>query len=554
MIPRVLGIIVLYLTHSQILCINRNTLYQIGLIHRSVKKVNFYSQGSPSYIVVKLVPTLAAIPPNCSIKSLQRYKETVTSLVQPISDNLGYLQDKLVTGQSRRRRRFAGVAIGLAALGVAAAAQATAAVALVETRENAGKIQALSESIQNTNQAVHSLKTALGFSATAIQAIQNQVNEVINPAINKLSCEVLDSQLASMLNLYLIHLTTVFQTQLTNPALTPLSIQALTSVLQGTSGVLMNSTNSTLTQPMDLLATGLITGQIISVNMTSLQLIIATFMPSIAELPNAVLHSFFRITTSVNLTEVMIQSPEFIMEQNGVFYDFNTAHCQLGDNNVYCPYIDAARLSSTMTNCINGKLGDCVFSRVIGSFPSRFVSLNGAILANCKFMRCNCLAPEKIITPLDGEMISLIDLRVCQKLTLGTITFEISQPVNVSFQGGFVANAGQIIVTNPFDISAELGQINNSLNDAQGFLDQSNNWLKVSGWISNSGSLFIAGIVVIGLIVLCIVIIIYINVQIIREVNRLRSFIYRDYVLDHDKAPYSPELSSPHRKSLKTVS
>ncbi|AAM82286.1 fusion protein [Tioman virus] len=502
---------------------NKNSLLSVGLVHKSVKNLYFYSQGSPSYIVVKLVPTLGNVPGNCTLNSLVRYKSTVSSLLSPLAENLEYLQKTLTVSRGGRRRRFAGVAIGLAALGVAAAAQATAAVALVEARQNAAQIQSLSEAIQNTNLAVNELKTAIGASATAIQAIQTQINEVINPAINRLSCEILDAQLASMLNLYLIHLTTVFQNQLTNPALTPLSIQSLQSLLQGTSSVLTNITSSSKLALNDALVTGLITGQVVGLNMTSLQIVIAAYVPSVAKLSNAVVHNFIRITTSVNGTEVIIQSPTIIMEQNEVMYDLKTGHCTESDLNIYCPYVDAQLLSPGMTNCINGRLNDCTFSKVVGSFPTRFAAVEGAILANCKYLQCNCLTPPYIITPLNGEMISMIDLSKCQRLDLGTIVFDINNPVNVTFNGNYRADVGQMIVTNPLDISAELNQINTSLSNAQGFLSKSDAWLHVSQWVTNSGTIFI--ILIIGLIVGIVYMIIntYVVVQIIKEINRMRT-------------------------------
>nr|AZK16199.1 fusion protein [Teviot virus] len=514
--------LLLMLYPSCICGINKDKLLSIGLVHKSVKNLMFYSQGSPSYIVVKLVPTLGNLPENCTLNSLKRYKSTVTSLLTPLSDNLNYLQQTLTVSKGSRRRRFAGVAIGLAALGVAAAAQATAAVALVEARQNAAQIQSLSESIQNTNLAVTELKTAIGASAVAIQAIQTQVNDVINPAINRLSCEVLDAQLASMLNLYLIHLTTVFQNQITNPALSPLSIQSLQSLLQSTSGILTNMTAGSNLVLNDALATGLITGQVVGMNLTSLQIVIAAYVPNVAKLTNAIVHQFIRITTSVNGTEVIVQSPTQIMEQNEVMYELRSDHCSESVMNIYCPYIDAQLMPPTSTNCINGQLNDCTFSKVVGSFPTRFAAVEGAILANCKYLQCNCLVPPYIITPLKGEMISMINLSKCQRLDLGTVVFEINNPVNVTFNGNYRADVGQLIVTNPLDISAELNQINTSLSNAQTFLSKSDAWLRVSQWLSNSGTIFIILLIGLGIGVIYMVINTYVVVQIIKEINRIR--------------------------------
>ncbi len=504
--------------------INRVALLQVGAVHKQYRQLSFYTQGPASYIVVKLVPSLNSVPNNCTINSLDRYKATVADLLRPLADNIASLNNALVP--QHRRRRFAGVAIGLAALGVAAAAQTTAAIALVETRANSQKLQAMSESIQNTNQAVQEIKGAISASAVAIQAIQTQINEVINPSLTKLSCEIIDNQLASILNLYLIQLTTVFQNQLTNPALSPLSVQALSSIMQSTAVALNNLTSNNSNINADLLTAGLITGQVVGVNLTSLQIIIAAFTPSIADLPGAIVHDFIIITTAVNKTEVQVQIPQRIMEQNGVIYNFPGSECKAGLHRIYCPYSDASTLSRPVQSCLNGNLHDCIFANVIGSFPTRFATVNGVIFANCQFMSCSCLNPQKIIYPMDGEMISQIDVTKCMRLNLNLLDFIITTQSNITFQSQFSANLDQIIKTNPIDLSAELKQINTSLDNAQGFLDKSTAWLKMSGWIDNSGTVFIILIIAVVVIIAYMVFISYAFFQTVKEIRIIKKSLY----------------------------
>ncbi|AFX75108.1 fusion protein [Achimota virus 1] len=508
--------------------INSKVLTQLGVITKHTRQLKFYSHSTPSYLVVKLVPTINTESTVCNFTSLSRYKDSVRELITPLAKNIDNLNSILTI--PKRRKRMAGVVIGLAALGVAAAAQATAAVALIEAKKNTEQIQALSESIQNTNKAVSSIEKGLSSAAIAVQAIQNQINNVINPALTALDCGVTDAQLGNILNLYLIKTLTVFQKQITNPALQPLSIQALNIIMQETSSVLRNFTKTDEIEHTDLLTSGLITGQVVGVNLTNLQLIIAAFIPSIAPLNQAYILDFIRITVNINNSESMIQIPERIMEHGISLYQFGGDQCTFSDWSAYCPYSDATLMAPGLQNCFRGQAADCVFSTVMGSFPNRFVSVQGVFYVNCKFIRCACTQPQRLITQDDSLSLTQIDAKTCRMLTLGFVQFSINEYANVTYSFKNNVTAGQLIMTNPIDLSTEIKQMNDSVDEAARYIEKSNaalNKLMYGGRSDIVTTVLLVGFI---LLVVYVIFVTYILKILMKEVARLRNSNHPDLI------------------------
>nr|WEF40187.1 SOSV_postfusion_F_protein [synthetic construct] len=456
--------------------VNIQLLQSLGVINTHKRQLAFYNQQPPSYLVIRLLPTLNIPKQNCTLNSINRYEKAVKDIIKPISDNLNWLSDNLIP--KRRGKRFAGAAIGLAALGVAVAAQATAAVALVEARANAEKISSMSAALQETNQAVSSLTAAMASSGIAIQAIQNEINNVIHPILNQVQCGVLDSQIASILNLYLIKITTIFNNQLTNPALHRISIQALSVLMQSTKDSLKNLTAGDTQTSLDLIRTNLIEGQIVAVNMTTLQMVIAVYIPAVAKLESAVLLDFISITVSSNQSEVMLQLPSRILEVGNNIYTFKGDQCTLTETTAYCLYSDAVPVNEKISDCMKGIQSSCIFTRIIGSFANRFASVNGAIFANCKSLTCSCTQPDGLIYQPDNVPLTIIDKIKCSKLNIGHLTFNIRDSTNATIDLHTDLSDSQITITNPLDLSAELTQINNSVINSHLHLMNSENILR----------------------------------------------------------------------------
>ncbi|ADI80727.1 fusion protein [Tuhoko virus 3] len=459
-----LTILIALVGNHESTCMNINFLQSLGQINSQKRFLNFYTQQPPSYMVIRLVPTLQLSANNCTLGSIVRYRNAIKELIQPMDENLRWLSSNLIP--QRRGKRFAGVAVGLAALGVAVAAQATAAVALVEARANAEKIASMSQSIQETNKAVTSLSQAVSASGIAIQAIQNEINNVIHPILNQVQCDVLDARVGNILNLYLIKVTTIFQNQLTNPALQRLSTQALSMLMQSTSSYLRNLSSSESAINADLSMTNLIEAQIVGINMTNLQLVLAVFIPSIARLNGALLYDFISITISSNQTEVMLQIPHRVLEIGNSLYTFEGTQCEMTKLNAYCLYSDAIPVTESLRDCMNGLFSQCGFVRIIGSFANRFASVNGVIYANCKHLTCSCLQPDEIITQDTNVPLTIIDTKRCTKISLGHLTFTIREYANVTYSLRTEIANSQITVVSPLDLSSQLTTINNSLADA----------------------------------------------------------------------------------------
>ncbi|ADI80713.1 fusion protein [Tuhoko virus 1] len=503
--------------------IDTTALTSIGAVIASSKEIMYYAQSTPNYIVIKLIPNLPNIPSQCNFSSIAYYNKTLLDLFTPISDNINMLHQRL--SNTGRNRRFAGVAIGLAALGVATAAQVTAAFALVEAKSNTAKIAQIGQAIQNTNAAINSLNAGIGGAVTAIQAIQTQINGIITDQINAATCTALDAQIGTLLNMYLLQLTTTFQPQIQNPALQPLSIQALHRIMQGTSIVLSNLTDSSKYGLNDALSAGLITGQIVSVDLRLMQITIAANVPTLSRLENAIAHDIMRITTNVNNTEVIVQLPETIMEHAGRLYQFNKDHCLSSTQRFFCPYSDAKLLTSKISSCLSGIRGDCIFSPVVGNFATRFISVKGVIIANCKFIRCTCLQPEGIISQLDDHTLTVIDLKLCNKLDLGLIQFDLQVLSNISYEMTLNTSQNQLILTDPLDLSSELQTMNQSINNAANFIEKSNSLLNSSTYEFNRSVALLVALILLSLTILYVIVLTCVVKLLVHEVSKNRRHI-----------------------------
>nr|AZM69157.1 fusion protein [Mumps virus genotype G] len=475
------------------ICVNINILQQIGYIKQQVRQLSYYSQSSSSYIVVKLLPNIQPTDNSCEFKSVTQYNKTLSNLLLPIAENINNIASP--SPGSRRHRRFAGIAIGIAALGVATAAQVTAAVSLVQAQTNARAIAAMKNSIQATNRAVFEVKEGTQQLAIAVQAIQNHINTIMNTQLNNMSCQILDNQLATSLGLYLTELTTVFQPQLINPALSPISIQALRSLLGSMTPAVVQATLSTSISAAEILSAGLMEGQIVSVLLDEMQMIIKINIPTIVTQSNALVIDFYSISSFINNQESIIQLPDRILEIGNEQWSYPAKNCKLTRHNIFCQYNEAERLSLESKLCLAGNISACVFSPIAGSYMRRFVALDGTIVANCRSLTCLCKSPSYPIYQPDHHAVTTIDLTACQTLSLDGLDFSIVSLSNITYAENLTISLSQTINTQPIDISTELIKVNASLQNAVKYIKESNHQLQSVSINSKIGAIIIAALV-----------------------------------------------------------
>nr|QGP73030.1 fusion protein [Mumps virus genotype H] len=478
---------------SSSICVNINILQQIGYIKQQVRQLSYYSQSSSSYIVVKLLPNIQPPDDSCEFKSISQYNKTLSNLLLPIAENINNIASP--SPGSRRHKRFAGIAIGIAALGVATAAQVTAAVSLVQAQTNARAIAAMKNSIQATNRAVFEVKEGTQQLAIAVQAIQDHINTIMNTQLNNMSCQILDNQLATSLGLYLTELATVFQPQLINPALSPIGIQALRSLLGSMTPAVVQAALSTAISAAEILSAGLMEGQIVSVLLDEMQMIVKINIPTIVTQSNALVIDFYSISSFVNNQESIIQLPDRILEIGNEQWSYPAKNCKLTRHHIFCQYNEAERLSLESKLCLAGNISACVFSPIAGSYMRRFVALDGTIVANCRSLTCLCKSPSYPIYQPDHHAVTTIDLTACQTLSLDGLDFSIVSLSNITYAENLTISLSQTINTQPIDISTELSKVNASLQNAVKYIKESNHQLQSVSVNSKIGAIIVAALV-----------------------------------------------------------
>lgn len=482
-------------------------LMNLGTVPTAIRSLVYYTYSKPSYLTIDLIPNLKNLDPNCNYSSLNYYNKTVLSLIQPIADNINHLTKPITS--SEIQSRFFGAVIGTVALGVATAAQVTAAIGLAKAQENARLILKLKKAAEETNDAVRDLIGSNKIVARMISAIQNQINTVIQPAINRIDCQIKDLQAANILNLYLTEITTVFHNQLTNPALESISIQALKSLLGSTLPEVLSKLDLNNISAASVMASGLIKGQIIAVDIPTMTLVLMVQIPSISPLRQAKIIDLTSITIHTNNQEVQAVVPDRVLEIGSEILGFDGSVCQITKDTVFCPYNDAYILPIQQKRCLQGQTRDCVFTPVAGTFPRRFLTTYGTIVANCRNLVCSCLRPPQIIYQPDETPVTIIDKDLCTTLTLDSITIEIQKSINSTFRREVVLESTQVRSLTPLDLSTDLSQYNQLLKSAEDHIQRSNDYLNsINPSIVNNSAIII-------LIILCILLILTVTICII---------------------------------------
>nr|AFU93448.1 fusion protein [avian paramyxovirus 1] len=143
-----------------------------GIVVTGDKAVSVYTSSQTGSIIVKLLPNMPRDKEACAKAPLEAYNRTLTTLLTPLGDSIRKIQGSVSTSGGRRQKRFIGAVIGSVALGVATAAQITAAAALIQANKNAANILRIKESIAATNEAVHEVTDGLSQLSVAVGKMQ----------------------------------------------------------------------------------------------------------------------------------------------------------------------------------------------------------------------------------------------------------------------------------------------------------------------------------------------------------------------------------------------
>nr|QNH90021.1 fusion protein [avian paramyxovirus 1] len=448
-----------------------------GIVITGDKAINIYTSSQTGSIIVKLLPNMPKDKEACAKAPLEAYNRTLTTLLTPLGDSIRRIQESATTSGGRRQKRFVGAVIGSVALGVATAAQVTAAAALIQANKNAANILRLKESIAATNEAVHEVTDGLSQLAVAVGKMQQFVNDQFNNTARELDCIKITQQVGVELNLYLTELTTVFGPQITSPALTQLTIQALYNLAGGNMDYLLTKLGVGNNQLSSLIGSGLVTGNPILYDSQTQLLGIQVNLPSIGNLNN--MRATYLETLSVSTTKGFASAlvPKVVTQVGSVLEELDTSYCIESDLDLYCTRIVTFPMSPGIYSCLSGNTSACMYSKTEGALTTPYMALKGSVIANCKMTTCRCADPPGIISQNYGEAVSLIDKHSCNVLSLDGITLRLSGEFDVTYQKNISILDSQVIVTGNLDISAELGNVNNSISSALDKLAASNNKL-----------------------------------------------------------------------------
>nr|AGG37833.1 fusion protein [avian paramyxovirus 1] len=453
------------------------SLAAAGIVVTGDKAVNIYTSSQTGSIIVKLLPNMPKDKEACAKAPLEAYNRTLTALLTPLGDSIRRIQGSVSKSGGRRQKRFVGAIIGSVALGVATSAQITAAAALIQANQNAANILRLKESIAATNEAVHEVTDGLSQLAVAVGKMQQFINDQFNNTARELDCMKITQQVGVELNLYLTELTTVFGPQITSPALTQLTIQALYNLAGGNMDYLLTRLGVGNNQLSSLIGSGLITGHPILYDSQTQLLGIQVNLPSVGNLNN--MRATYLETISVSTTKGFASAlvPKVVTQVGSVIEELDTSHCIESELDLYCTRIVTFPMSPGIYSCLSGNTSACMYSKTEGALTTPYMTLKGSVIANCKMTTCRCADPPSIISQNYGEAVSLIDRHSCNVLSLDGITLRLSGEFDVTYQKNISILESQVIVTGNLDISTELGNVNNSISSALGKLAESNSKL-----------------------------------------------------------------------------
>nr|AXY94528.1 fusion protein [avian paramyxovirus 1]AXY94537.1 fusion protein [avian paramyxovirus 1] len=461
-----------------------------GIVVTGDKAVNVYTSSQTGSIIVKLLPNMPKDKEACAKAPLEAYNRTLTTLLTPLGDSIRKIQGSVATSGGRRQKRFIGAVIGSIALGVATAAQITAAAALIQANQNAANILRLKESIAATNEAVHEVTDGLSQLSVAVGKMQQFVNDQLNNTARELDCIKITQQVGVELNLYLTELTTVFGPQITSPALTQLTIQALYNLAGGNMDYLLTKLGVGNNQLSSLIGSGLITGYPILYDSQTPLLGIQVNLPSVGNLKN--MRATYLETLSVSTTKGFASAlvPKVVTQVGSVIEELDTSYCIESDLDLYCTRIVTFPMSPGIYSCLSGNTSACMYSKTEGALTTPYMALKGSVIANCKITTCRCADPPGIISQNYGEAVSLIDRHSCNVLSLDGITLRLSGEFDATYLKNISILDSQVIVTGNLDISTELGNVNNSISNALDKLTESNSKLdKVNVRLTSTSAL-----------------------------------------------------------------
>nr|8FEJ_A Chain A, Fusion Protein [Langya virus]8FEJ_B Chain B, Fusion Protein [Langya virus]8FEJ_C Chain C, Fusion Protein [Langya virus]8FEL_A Chain A, Fusion Protein [Langya virus]8FEL_B Chain B, Fusion Protein [Langya virus]8FEL_C Chain C, Fusion Protein [Langya virus] len=452
-----------------------DSLSKVGIIKGLT--YNYKIKGSPStkLMVVKLIPNIDGVR-NCTQKQFDEYKNLVKNVLEPVKLALNAMLDNVKSGNNKYR--FAGAIMAGVALGVATAATVTAGIALHRSNENAQAIANMKNAIQNTNEAVKQLQLANKQTLAVIDTIRGEINNNIIPVINQLSCDTIGLSVGIKLTQYYSEILTAFGPALQNPVNTRITIQAISSVFNRNFDELLKIMGYTSGDLYEILHSGLIRGNIIDVDVEAGYIALEIEFPNLTLVPNAVVQELMPISYNVDGDEWVTLVPRFVLTRTTLLSNIDTSRCTVTESSVICDNDYALPMSYELIGCLQGDTSKCAREKVVSSYVPRFALSDGLVYANCLNTICRCMDTDTPISQSLGTTVSLLDNKKCLVYQVGDILISVGSYLGEGEYSADNVELGPPVVIDKIDIGNQLAGINQTLQNAEDYIEKSEEFLK----------------------------------------------------------------------------
>nr|QIS94349.1 fusion [Phocine morbillivirus]prf//1906187A fusion protein [Phocine morbillivirus] len=464
------------LVHCVMGQIHWTNLSTIGIIGTDSSHYKIMTRSSHQYLVLKLMPNVSIID-NCTKAELDEYEKLLNSVLEPINQALTLMTKNVKSlqslGSGRRQRRFAGVVIAGAALGVATAAQITAGVALYQSNLNAQAIQSLRASLEQSNKAIDEVRQASQNIIIAVQGVQDYVNNEIVPALQHMSCELIGQRLGLKLLRYYTELLSVFGPSLRDPISAEISIQALSYALGGEIHKILEKLGYSGNDMVAILETKGIRAKITHVDLSGKFIVLSISYPTLSEVKGVVVHRLEAVSYNIGSQEWYTTVPRYVATNGYLISNFDESSCVFVSESAICSQNSLYPMSPILQQCLRGETASCARTLVSGTLGNKFILSKGNIIANCASILCKCHSTSKIINQSPDKLLTFIASDTCSLVEIDGVTIQVGsrQYPDVVYASKVIL--GPAISLERLDVGTNLGSALKKLDDAKVLIESS---------------------------------------------------------------------------------
>lgn len=505
--------------HSQLAL---SELTKIGIIPGRSYDLKISTQASYQYMVIKLIPNVNGLN-NCTNGTVESYKKMLTRLLNPIDVALKKMKNAVSDKAPEKlgNVKFWGAVIGGVALGVATSAQITAGVALHNSIQNANAILTLKDSIRQSNKAIQELQTAMSTTVVVLNALQDQINNQLVPAINSLGCQVVANTLGLKLNQYFSEISLVFGPNLRDPTSETLSIQALSRAFNGDFDSMLSRLKYDDSDFLDLLESDSIRGRIIDVSLEDYLITIQIEYPALLTIKDATIQTFNLISYNTRGTEWISIFPKQLLVRGTYISNIDISQCVLAATSIICKSDTSTPISSATWACATGNVTSCARTRVVNAHVPRFALSGGVIFANCAPVVCKCQDPLYSINQEPKVTNVMVDVDACKEMYLDGLYITLGKSQLPRAMYAEDVSLGGPISVDPIDLGNEINSINSAINRSEEHLDHANELLdQVNPKIVNAKTFGVMLGLLLLLILWCVVTLVWL-ICLTKQVSRV---------------------------------